>query len=47
MTCTLEAVKDINEAIGHIHEHRSSHTYCIATEDIDVANCFLRQLDRS
>ena len=47
MTCTLEAVKDINEAIGHVHENGSAHTDFIATEDIDVAKVFLHQLDRS
>ena len=47
MTCTLETIKDVNEAIGHIHEHGSSHNAdCIATKDIDVAKVFLRQLDR-
>ena len=47
MTCTLETMKDVNEAIGHIHDHGSSHIDCIATEDIEVANVFLCQLDRS
>ena len=47
MTCTLETMKDVNEAIGHIHKHGSAHTNCIATEYIDVAKVFLRQLDRS
>ena len=47
MTCTLETMKDVNEAIGHIHEHGSAHTNCIATEYIDVAKVFLHQLDRS
>ena len=47
MTCTLETVKDVNEAIGHIHEHGSAHRDCVATGDNYVAKVFLRQLDRS
>ena len=47
MTCTLEIVNYINENIGHIHEHGSVHTDFIATEYIDVAKVFLRQLDIS
>ena len=47
MTCTLGTMKDVNEVIGHIHEHGSTHTDFIAIEYIDVAKVFLRQLDRS
>ena len=46
MTYNLETMKDVNEAIGHIHEHGSAHIDCIATGDIDVAKVFLGQLDR-
>ncbi|XP_057836057.1 delta-1-pyrroline-5-carboxylate synthase isoform X2 [Cryptomeria japonica] len=45
MACTVEIVKDVLEAINHIHEHGSAHTDCIVTEDRDVADVFLRQVD--
>ena len=47
MKCTLGTMKDVNEAVGHIHEHGSAHTNCIATEDIDFTKVSPRQLDRS
>lgn len=45
MACTVEIVKDVLGAIDHIHEHGSAHTDCIITEDRDVAEVFLRQVD--
>lgn len=45
MACTVEIVKDVLGAIDHIHEHGSAHTDCIITEDHDVAEVFLRQVD--
>ena len=47
MTCNLKTLKDVNEDIGHIHEHGSADRYCIATEDIGFEKVFLCQLDRS
>uniref|UniRef100_A0A0C9S5L2 Delta-1-pyrroline-5-carboxylate synthase n=1 Tax=Wollemia nobilis TaxID=56998 RepID=A0A0C9S5L2_9CONI len=45
MACTVEIVKDVFEAINHIHEHGSAHTDCIVTEDRDIAEVFLCQVD--
>ena len=45
MACTVEIVKDVLGAIDHIHKHGSAHTDCIITEDHDVAEVFLRQVD--
>jgi delta-1-pyrroline-5-carboxylate synthetase len=35
-TCTVEIVKDVQQAIDHIHAHGSSHTEAIITEDKQV-----------
>ncbi|GKU92004.1 hypothetical protein SLEP1_g5792 [Rubroshorea leprosula] len=43
--CTVEIVDDVQAAIDHIHEHGSAHTDCIITEDHEVAEVFLRQVD--
>ncbi|KAA8518949.1 hypothetical protein F0562_016277 [Nyssa sinensis] len=43
--CTIEIVQDVHAAIDHIHKHGSSHTDCIVTEDTEVAEYFLRQVD--
>ncbi|KAK3037453.1 hypothetical protein RJ639_031947 [Escallonia herrerae] len=43
--CTIEIVDDVNAAIDHIHKHGSAHTDCIVTEDSDVAERFLHQVD--
>jgi len=45
MACTVEIIKDVFGAIDHIHEHGSAHTDCIITEDRDVAEVFLSQVD--
>ncbi|KAL7147742.1 hypothetical protein ABFS83_06G127100 [Erythranthe nasuta] len=45
LSCTVEIVDDVNAAIDHIHEHGSGHTDCIVTEDRQVAEAFLRQVD--
>lgn len=45
LTCTVEIVDDIFAAIDHIHQHGSSHTDCIITEDQEVAEIFLNQVD--
>ncbi|CAN7115825.1 unnamed protein product [Brassica rapa subsp. narinosa] len=43
--CTVEVVEDVYAAIDHIHRHGSAHTDCIVTEDSEVAELFLRQVD--
>ncbi|CAH2058693.1 unnamed protein product [Thlaspi arvense] len=43
--CTVEVVEDVYGAIDHIHRHGSAHTDCIVTEDPEVAELFLRQVD--
>ncbi|CAN6977811.1 hypothetical protein IGI04_037644 [Brassica rapa subsp. trilocularis] len=43
--CTVEIVEDVHGAIDHIHQHGSAHTDCIVTEDSEVAEIFLRQVD--
>ncbi|XP_057436937.1 delta-1-pyrroline-5-carboxylate synthase-like isoform X2 [Lotus japonicus] len=45
LACTVEIVDDVSAAINHIHEHGSSHTECIVTEDCEVAKTFLSQVD--
>ncbi|EEF38154.1 delta-1-pyrroline-5-carboxylate synthase [Ricinus communis] len=45
MACTIEIVDDVYAAIEHIHEHGSAHTDCIITEDHEVAEVFLCQVD--
>ncbi|XP_068340737.1 delta-1-pyrroline-5-carboxylate synthase-like isoform X3 [Pyrus communis] len=45
LACSVEIVDDVNAAIDHIHEHGSSHTDCIVTEDGQVAKIFLTQVD--
>ncbi|MBA0781785.1 hypothetical protein Gotri_002673 [Gossypium trilobum] len=41
MACTIEIVDDVQDAIDHIHQHGSSHTDCIVTENHEVAEIFL------
>ncbi|KAI7737596.1 hypothetical protein M8C21_024720 [Ambrosia artemisiifolia] len=45
MTCTIEIVDDVHAAIDHIHKHGSAHTDCIVTQDREIADIFLRQVD--
>ncbi|XP_004240687.1 delta-1-pyrroline-5-carboxylate synthase-like isoform X2 [Solanum lycopersicum] len=45
LACTVEIVEDVNTAIEHIHRHGSAHTDSIITEDKEVAELFLRQVD--
>ncbi|KAI3840411.1 hypothetical protein MKX03_037823 [Papaver bracteatum] len=45
MACTIEIVDDVYAAIDHIHCHGSAHTDCIVTEDREVAEIFLHQVD--
>ena len=45
MACTEEIIQDVYGAIDHIHRHGNVHIYCIITEDRDVAEAFLSQVD--
>ncbi|XVE99625.1 hypothetical protein REPUB_Repub03eG0216100 [Reevesia pubescens] len=45
MACTVEIVDDVGAAIDHIHRHGSAHTDCIITEDREIAEVFLHQVD--
>ncbi|XP_019450425.1 PREDICTED: delta-1-pyrroline-5-carboxylate synthase-like isoform X2 [Lupinus angustifolius] len=45
LACTIEIVDDVFAAIDHIYQHGSSHTECIVTEDLEVAETFLCQVD--
>ncbi|XP_022745926.1 delta-1-pyrroline-5-carboxylate synthase-like isoform X2 [Durio zibethinus] len=45
MACTVEIVDDVAAAIDHIHHHGSAHTDCIITEDQEIAEVFLHQVD--
>ncbi|CAM6121374.1 unnamed protein product [Calypogeia fissa] len=45
LACSVEIVKDVDEAINHIHEFGSSHTDCIVTEDDKTAEIFLQKVD--
>ncbi|XP_042512328.1 delta-1-pyrroline-5-carboxylate synthase-like [Macadamia integrifolia] len=45
LACAIEIVEDVHEAIDHIHRHGSAHTDCIITEDREVAEIFLKQVD--
>ncbi|CAI9091567.1 OLC1v1026632C1 [Oldenlandia corymbosa var. corymbosa] len=45
LACTIEIVDDVHAAIDHIHRHGSAHTDSIVTNDSDVAELFLHQVD--
>ncbi|XP_020214915.1 delta-1-pyrroline-5-carboxylate synthase isoform X2 [Cajanus cajan] len=45
LACTVEIVEDVFAAIDHINQHGSAHTDCIVTEDCEVAETFLSQVD--
>ena len=45
MACTEEIIQDVYGAIDHIHSHGNAHIDCIITEDRDVAEAFLSQVD--
>nr|XP_012574961.1 delta-1-pyrroline-5-carboxylate synthase B-like [Cicer arietinum] len=44
-TCTIEIVEDVFTAIDHINKHGSGHTECIVTEDSEVDETFISQVD--
>lgn len=45
MACSVEVVDDVLSAIKHIHSYGSAHTDCIITEDKEIAEIFLNQVD--
>lgn len=45
LECIIEVVKDMDEAINHIHRYGSSHTDVIVTEDQNAADHFLNTVD--
>nr|AIS36041.1 delta-pyrroline-5-carboxylate synthetase [Lycium chinense] len=45
LACTVEVVEDVYAAMDHIHQHGSAHSESIITEDQEVAEVFLRQVD--
>lgn len=44
---SIRVVKDISEAMEHIHHHGSGHTESIVTEDFTLARRFLAEVDAS
>ncbi|HEX9802245.1 MAG TPA: aldehyde dehydrogenase family protein, partial [Gammaproteobacteria bacterium] len=44
---SIRVVKDMDEAIEHIHRHSSGHTESIVTENITRARRFLAEVDSS
>jgi len=44
-TLCVEVVKNVEEAISHIHQHGSGHTETIVTENQETANMFLERTD--
>lgn len=45
LECCIEIVKDLDDAIDHIHTYGSSHTDVIVTEDESAAGKFLSSVD--
>ncbi|XP_073223469.1 delta-1-pyrroline-5-carboxylate synthase-like [Cicer arietinum] len=45
LTCTIEIVEDVFTAIDHIHKHGRAITECIVTDDSEVAETFIYQVD--
>eukprot|EP01147_Barroeca_monosierra_P010226 gene10226-2382_t len=45
LECTVEVVDDLEAAVDHIHDHGSSHTEVIVTENEDCAKRFLNSVD--
>ncbi|KAK4882007.1 hypothetical protein RN001_005326 [Aquatica leii] len=45
LECCIEVVKNVDEAVHHIHTFGSAHTDVIITENEDVASNFLKKVD--
>lgn len=45
LECCVEIVKDLDEAVAHIHRYGSSHTDVIVTENRETAERFQSQVD--
>ncbi|KAB0802647.1 hypothetical protein PPYR_04833 [Photinus pyralis] len=45
LECCIEVVKNLDEAIHHIHTYGSSHTDVILTENEETADSFLKKVD--
>lgn len=45
LECCIEIVKNLDEAVDHIHKFGSSHTDVIVTEDYNTAKQFLNAVD--
>lgn len=45
LTCLVEVVEDMEQAIDFIHIHGSGHTECIITEDTETADLFIEKCD--
>jgi len=44
---SIRVVKDLDQAIEHIHQHSSAHTESIVTEDLSRARRFITEVDSS
>ncbi|CAB4070272.1 ALDH18A1 [Lepeophtheirus salmonis] len=45
LACTVELVKNVYEAIDHIHKYGSGHTDAIVSENSDTLECFKNSVD--
>ena len=45
LTCRVDVVDSVDAAVAHVNRHSSGHTDCVVTEDTQIAERFLRQVD--